>query len=521
MRKYLLYSFILISQVGFSQFTESFEGTGLPAGWTVINQGGPNTWTQINATTSLPAHDGNKFVGIMYDSVAHNDYLVTPQFTVTNGVSNFISFWARSRDPNYPEQMALRLSTTTNTAAAFTTTLIPVIAPPSGMSFHYYTFDLSAFNGQTVYIAFHITTTDMFFMDIDLVQVSAPPACPGVPTNLSASNTTANSVTVSWTASSPPPANGYEYFLSTTNTSPNSSTTPTGSVGAGITTVNLTGLTPVTVYYFWVRNNCSSTAKGIWSSVLTFITDATPSNLPYIYGFENPVQPGWTVINNGNGNSWGFAQDATLAFEGTRFMVYQYDLDFPANTWAFSRGINLVAGQPVGITFRTRCRLAAYPESLKVHIGTARTVASMTTTLWDSGPNGVNYTTYQQHSASFTPTTTGVHHLGFHCYSAADMWLLLVDDINVFSTLSVEDLPFENNITLYPVPVYDFFKLDIKTDKFNTEQMQVSIVDINGRLVKTFEKGTREFYMDNLPAGIYMVQITDGENILVKKVIKQ
>jgi hypothetical protein len=97
-------------------------------------------------------------------------------------------------------------------------------------------------------------------------------SCPSTVTGLASSAITPNTATISWTASTTPPANGYEYYYATTNTAPTVATTPSGSTAAGVVTASLSGLTPSTQYYYWVRTNCNGTDKGAWSSSANFTT---------------------------------------------------------------------------------------------------------------------------------------------------------------------------------------------------------------------------------------------------------
>ncbi|WP_294296938.1 fibronectin type III domain-containing protein [uncultured Chryseobacterium sp.] len=96
--------------------------------------------------------------------------------------------------------------------------------------------------------------------------------CASTVTGLASSAITPDTATISWTASTTAPGNGYEYYYSTSSTAPSSTTTPSGSVGAGVTTANLSGLVPSTLYYYWVRGNCNGTDKGVWSSSANFTT---------------------------------------------------------------------------------------------------------------------------------------------------------------------------------------------------------------------------------------------------------
>ncbi len=96
-------------------------------------------------------------------------------------------------------------------------------------------------------------------------------SCSATPSALTSSSVTTSSATISWTAASPAPSSGYQYFVSTSATAPTGATVPTGSTAAGVTSVNLTGLTANTTYYFWVRSNCGATQSN-WAGSSTFFT---------------------------------------------------------------------------------------------------------------------------------------------------------------------------------------------------------------------------------------------------------
>lgn len=130
--------------------------------------------------------------------------------------------------------------------------------------------------------------------------------CASTVTGLASSALTPETATISWTASTTAPANGYEYYYSTSSTAPISTTTPSGSVAAGITTANLSGLTPSTQYYYWVRGNCNGTDKGVWSSSANFTTLSlcptvtAPTANAVGVPLTNPTIT-WTAINGTSG----------------------------------------------------------------------------------------------------------------------------------------------------------------------------------------------------------------------------
>lgn len=101
--------------------------------------------------------------------------------------------------------------------------------------------------------------------------------CGNPPTGLSTSAIGPNSATILWTNPTPLPASGTQYYYNTTGIAPIAITTPTGSVASGVSSVNLTGLTPDTLYYFWVRSNCG-TNQSSWVALPTFKTNPCAGN---------------------------------------------------------------------------------------------------------------------------------------------------------------------------------------------------------------------------------------------------
>jgi GEVED domain len=98
-----------------------------------------------------------------------------------------------------------------------------------------------------------------------------PLTCSGNPSNLTSIFTSQTTATVSWTAPTPAPAGGYQYYFSTSAVTPSYLSTPTGSVGAGVTSINFTGLFPSYTYYVWVRSYCDAiNGSGIWIGPVSF-----------------------------------------------------------------------------------------------------------------------------------------------------------------------------------------------------------------------------------------------------------
>ncbi len=151
-------------------------------------------------------------------------------------------------------------------------------------------------------------------------------SCSGNPSNLTASGIGFTTATVSWTAASPAPASGYQYFYATSALDPIYSTAPSGSVGAGVTTVNLSSLTSGLVYYVWVRSNCGGTGQGVWSGPLSFSTIASPpvtTNSSVCQGGTTTISATGTCTGLTNlGNTINGGWDATTDPRAVRPLIF-------------------------------------------------------------------------------------------------------------------------------------------------------------------------------------------------------
>lgn len=263
------------------------------------------------------------------------------------------------------------------------------------------------------------------------VAVTAPPSCIA-PTNLAVSNVTTATADVTWTASSSAPANGYDVYYSTSNTAPNATTTPNhASVAA--TTQMLSGLSPATTYYVWVRSACSSSSFSLWTSSATFTTVCVAADVPYYQDFNSattPAMPTCTLATNaGSANNWVTANNPGYGFTDNT-LVYYYNWQNAANAWFFTQGINLVAGTTYRIKYRYGNNSATYIEKMKVTYGTAQDAASQTNVLHDY-TSITNVLTPVSDFYTLTPTTSGVYYFGFNVYSDSNQYNLYLDDIIV------------------------------------------------------------------------------------------
>lgn len=132
--------------------------------------------------------------------------------------------------------------------------------------------------------AFHTVNATPGMPASGLTYTWTPPSC-YLPSSLQVTpgSPTTSSGVMTWTSSAST-ASGYELYYSTTNVAPTASTVldATNSVSVSGTTATISGLTPLTTYYVWIRTVCSSTDKSIWSPVA--ITLSTLCSPPAITG---------------------------------------------------------------------------------------------------------------------------------------------------------------------------------------------------------------------------------------------
>ena len=143
---------------------ESFEDGVIPVGWKVVdNDGDGHQWEAFQTTA---AHTGDYVARVHYNASGNDDWLITPQLSVSAG--DTFSFWARSYSSSYLEDFEVWLSTTGNNISNFTVQLDSVTDVPYAWT--HYSYDLSTYDGMKVYLAIRCVSVDDYYLYIDDVQ---------------------------------------------------------------------------------------------------------------------------------------------------------------------------------------------------------------------------------------------------------------------------------------------------------------------------------------------------------------
>ncbi|WP_264520171.1 T9SS-dependent choice-of-anchor J family protein [Flavobacterium sp. N1994] len=162
-----------------AQFSENFDGgvgSALPTGWTKINGANTASWL-IGSPLYITAHSGTKVAMISGSgSAAHDDYLITPQITVVAGVTDRLSYWVGISSTGNLESYDVKISKTGTALANFTDYAHQNVYGPQ--FFTKRTINLSAYVGQSIYVAFHATSpANSIGLNLDDVVNDGFPTC--------------------------------------------------------------------------------------------------------------------------------------------------------------------------------------------------------------------------------------------------------------------------------------------------------------------------------------------------------
>ncbi len=254
-------------------YTQDFESATVPAMpncTAVENVGTGNNWVTANNPGSGFT---SKTLKYGYNTTNAADvWFYTQGLNLTAGTSYRITFRYGCNSATYTESMNVSYGTAAN-AASMTDLIVdyPSIKNVTPLSS---TSDFTPTTSGVYYIGFHAySIVNQFNLYVDDIVVNVTPTC-DVPGLLPVSNILSSGATLNWNAPITSTVS-YDAYYSTISTAPTASTIPTNA-GIIATTVNLTGLTAATKYYYWLRSNCGAGGMSVWTSVDSFITACIP-----------------------------------------------------------------------------------------------------------------------------------------------------------------------------------------------------------------------------------------------------
>jgi hypothetical protein len=249
-----------------ADINESFEGSFPPADWQLYTTG--SGWN-ISSTRS---HSGS--YSAYYDdySGTQDGWLITPLLSVTNG--DQISFWQNNDFYTYYTYHGLWVCTSDCGSPPTNWVQLAELGPAIEDNWEQKIFDLSAYAGQDIYLAFRYqgNWADKWYVDdviFPYLTATAPTVTTQAVTDITSTTATGNGILVDL-GSSNPTAHGVCWNTTGTPTTADSATDEGSAAATGAFTSAITGLSPNTTYY--VRAYATNTAETSYGDQQEFKT---------------------------------------------------------------------------------------------------------------------------------------------------------------------------------------------------------------------------------------------------------
>jgi hypothetical protein len=244
------------------------------------------------------------------------------------------------------------------------------------------------------------------------------------------------------------------------------------------------------------------------------VNQVSPSTVPYTMGFESTEDFSAWSIYDVNGDTYTWFYSTSGGNNAPASMQYSYNAASAANDWLITTCVQLDAAVTYNVEYFYMVQSATYPEAFEVKIGTGNTPADQTTTL--ATHSNLTNVAYTSGGSNFTVPANGVYYIGFHCTSAADMWILYLDDISITVSNGITEKDKDAGVKLYPNPVNDMLNVTsiAKVSKIN-------ITDMVGATVYESSEAGNDFRINtsNFAQGMYMISLETENGMVVQKFI--
>lgn len=320
-------------------WTENFDSSAsMPGCWSI--QSGTD-WAVINnsaSTYDADARSGSNFLRESWS--ATNEFVWSPGFALTAGTTYRFSFhWAGDTYAGWTGDV---MYNTMQSATGNTQIGSSFVTPgtTTTKTYQQVNSDFTPTTSGTYYFAIRVNATSTpYYLSFDDFSFDLAPSCLA-PQTITGTPTATTTATLSWTASPSNPASGYEYYYSTSATAPTDTTTPSGNVAAGVTTVNLTSLTANTTYYIWVRSVCGGTTMptSSWTGSSFYLGYCIPSSYPEEYDYWDDYYYNYYISNfSTTGGSPNINSASTYASSGySNYSSTQSVTSYPGSTINFN-----------------------------------------------------------------------------------------------------------------------------------------------------------------------------------------
>jgi hypothetical protein len=286
-------------------WTENFDSMS-----TVGSLSFPTCWSSVNISgTNYPGTDNNVIVSatyggprsgtkFLYSKYTNTAWVFTPGFQLNGGTSYDFSFYMQNKSVTSPVTFTMDVAYGTTASAAGMTVTLQSAYSPTNSAYTLFTYTIVPSSTGTYYFGIKSTAANFtpWYLSFDDFKLNLTPSC--LPPTLSATTSlTETTATINWGAASPTPSSGYNYEIRTSGAAGSGATglTTSGSVGAGILTASISGLTAATSYSLYVQSNCGGSGTSAWSTAGTFVTACSVPNNPGTISVTSPSASGFTL----------------------------------------------------------------------------------------------------------------------------------------------------------------------------------------------------------------------------------
>lgn len=295
----------------------------------------------------------------------------------------------------------------------------------------------------------------------------------------------------------------------------------------------LTGLTPNTVYDFYIKSVCSPTDVSVWYGPFKIMTEFTAVSPTYSENFDSAASflfLGWSRSGGTSSSLWRTYTSGPNTFtQSGQYSIYspiEPAVNTPANAFAYTRKMNLLAGQNYKVSYYPRTYIGAgvtLNGNMDVFVTPNTDYTNTTTHTAVASRNLTGQTTFStMYEDAFTVPSNGVYRVGFkngmsRTAGTATSYLML-DTVVISTMLSVDDFN-ASGLSMFPNPVLDHVSIANNNVKINT----YAVVDSNGRTLisKKYNANNNLIDLSSLAKGIYFIQLETEKGTLSKKIIKE
>ncbi|WPO90888.1 T9SS type A sorting domain-containing protein [Chryseobacterium sp. HR92] len=247
----------------------------------------------------------------------------------------------------------------------------------------------------------------------------------------------------------------------------------------------------------------------------------------------NILPTGWTVENPDTSYNWGVGtQNGFAGFpDGAAFFDDDNAGPTGINTNArlVSPVVNLTGVASPKLSFNYANMIYNLDSTLKVEVFNGTSWIQVFTFsgeagVWNIDLNTLSYVLITYATASnidLTPYANAAFKLRFVYDDVGDYSFgVIVDNVTITGgVLATSEALHADHINVYPNPVRDNIHIKLGSQ---SKLEKVSVVDISGKLVKTFDKESDAYDLSDIPKGTYIIMITNNnKEVLKKKIIKK